>query len=72
MRPALVQALAQTPNQEEQHRLRQIVFITDGLIGNEDALFTILERDIGQNRLFTVGIGSAPNGHFMRKAAQFG
>jgi len=72
MRPALVQALAQTPNQKEQHRLRQIIFITDGLIGNEDALFTILERDIGQNRLFTVGIGSAPNGHFMRKAAQFG
>ena len=72
MRPALVQALAQTPNQEKLHRLRQIVFITDGLIGNEDALFTILQRDIGQNRLFTVGIGSAPNGHFMRKAAQFG
>jgi Ca-activated chloride channel family protein len=72
MRPALVQALAQTPNQEEQDRLRQIIFITDGLIGNEDALFAILQRDIGQNRLFTVGIGSAPNGHFMRKAAQFG
>jgi Ca-activated chloride channel family protein len=72
MRPALVQALAQTPNQEEQHRLRQIVFITDGLIGNEEGLFTLLQRNIGQNRLFTVGIGSAPNGHFMRKAAQFG
>ncbi len=72
MRPALAQALTQTPNQEEQHRLRQIIFITDGLIGNEDALFTILQQDIGQNRLFTVGIGSSPNGHFMRKAAQFG
>ncbi|MFA9561575.1 MAG: marine proteobacterial sortase target protein, partial [Nitrospirota bacterium] len=72
MRPALVKALAQEPNQEEQHRLRQIIFITDGLIGNEEALFTLLERDIEQNRLFTVGIGSAPNGHFMQKAAQFG
>jgi Ca-activated chloride channel family protein len=72
MRPALMQALAQTPNQEERQPLRQIIFITDGLIGNENALFTILQRDIGQNRLFTVGIGSAPNGHFMRKAAQFG
>jgi len=72
MRPALVQALAQTPNQKEPHRLRQIIFITDGLVGNEDALFTLLQRDIGQNRLFTVGIGSAPNGHFMRQAAQFG
>ena len=72
MRPALIRALAQTPNQEEQSSLRQIIFITDGLIGNEEALFTILQRDIRQNRLFTIGIGSAPNGHFMRKAAQIG
>ena len=72
MQPALLQALARTPNQEEHHSLRQIIFITDGLVGNEDALFILLQRDIGQNRLFTVGIGSAPNGHFMRKAAQFG
>ncbi len=72
MQPALLQALTRTANQEDGHRLRQIIFITDGLVGNEDALFTLLQRDIGQNRLFTVGIGSAPNGHFMRKAAQFG
>jgi Ca-activated chloride channel family protein len=72
MQPALVQALTQTRNQEERSSLRQIIFITDGLVGNEDALFTLLQRNIGQNRLFTVGIGSAPNGHFMRKAAQFG
>ncbi|MDH5775304.1 MAG: marine proteobacterial sortase target protein [Nitrospirota bacterium] len=72
MQPALVQALAQTPHQEERHSLRQIIFITDGLVGNEDALFTLLQQEIGHNRLFTVGIGSAPNGHFMRKAAQFG
>ncbi|MEX2492067.1 MAG: marine proteobacterial sortase target protein [Nitrospirales bacterium] len=72
MQPALVQALARTPNQEARHSLRQIIFITDGLVGNEEALFALLQRDIGQNRLFTVGIGSAPNGHFMRKAAQFG
>src|SRR5213075_2611017 len=26
----------------------------------------------GSSRLFTVGIGSAPNGHFMTRAAQFG
>ncbi len=69
MLPALVHALS---GGEDATRFRQIVFITDGLIGNEEALFTILQRDIGQNRLFTIGIGSAPNGHFMRKAAQYG
>lgn len=72
MLPALEQALAYLPTQEEAHRLRQIIFITDGLVGNEEALFALLQQDLHDTRLFTVGIGSAPNGHFMRKAAQFG
>ncbi len=72
MQTALTHALSQGANQEASHRLRQIIFITDGLVGNEEALFAILQRDLQDRRLFTVGIGSAPNGHFMRKAAQFG
>jgi len=69
MLPAVVQALA---HQEEQASLRQVIFITDGLIGNEEALFATIRRLLGHSRLFTVGIGSAPNGHFMQKAAQHG
>jgi Ca-activated chloride channel family protein len=52
--------------------LRQIVFITDGSVGNEAELFRLITERLGDSRLFTVGIGSAPNSHFMRKAAQFG
>jgi Ca-activated chloride channel homolog len=52
--------------------LRQIVFITDGSVGNEPAVFETIRRGLGDARLFTVGIGTAPNTHFMRKAAQFG
>ncbi len=52
--------------------LRQIVFITDGAVGNEDALFGEIAAGLGDSRLFTVGIGSAPNSWFMRKAAEFG
>ena len=52
--------------------LRQVVFITDGAVGNEDALFGLIHAHLGSSRLFTVGIGSAPNSHFMAKAAQFG
>ncbi len=52
--------------------LRQVIFITDGSIGNEEALFGIIERQLGRSRLFLVGIGSAPNTFFMEKAAQFG
>lgn len=52
--------------------LRQVVFITDGAIGNESELFDAIRAQLGNARLFTVGIGSAPNSYFMRKAAEFG
>lgn len=67
--PALHEAL-QTPPDE--YYLKQIVFITDGSVGNEAALFSVIQYKLGPARLFTVGIGSAPNSFFMRKAAQFG
>ena len=53
-------------------RLQQIVFMTDGAVGNEQALFKMIHNDLNQAKLFTVGIGSAPNTYFMRKAAEFG
>lgn len=52
--------------------LKQVIFITDGSVGNENALFGMISEKLGNTRLFTVGIGSAPNSHFMRKAAEFG
>ncbi len=52
--------------------LRQVIFLTDGAVGAETALFTAIEQRLGDARLFTIGIGSAPNSLFMRKAAQFG
>jgi Ca-activated chloride channel family protein len=52
--------------------VRQVVFLTDGSVGNEEQLFGIIRERLGDTRLFTVGIGSAPNGHFMTKAAEFG
>ena len=53
-------------------RVRQVIFLTDGAVGNEQALFTLIQQRLGASRLFTVGIGSAPNSHFMRKAAEAG
>jgi Ca-activated chloride channel homolog len=52
--------------------LRQVIFMTDGGVGNEDELFRLISERLGSTRLFTIGIGSAPNSHFMTKAAQFG
>jgi Ca-activated chloride channel family protein len=53
-------------------RLRQVVFLTDGAVGNEAGLFKLIDERLGDARLFTVGIGSAPNSHFMRRAARHG
>ena len=69
MRPALNLAMEAPP--QETH-LRQIVFITDGSVGYEDEMFSMIEQKLGAARLFTVGIGSAPNSLFMRKAAEAG
>ncbi|HEY3197047.1 MAG TPA: marine proteobacterial sortase target protein [Nitrospirales bacterium] len=69
MLPALQRAL---DGAENRGRLRQIIFLTDGAVGNEDQLFSVIRERLGDSRLFTVGIGSAPNSHFMHKAAEFG
>lgn len=69
MAPALKQAFAMN---EPANILRQIVFITDGSIRNEQALFSLIHQNIQDYRLFTVGIGAAPNTWFMRKAAESG
>jgi Ca-activated chloride channel family protein len=67
---AALQFALRTPPRESY--LRQIIFITDGAVGNEEDLFKLIESRLGRARLFTVGIGSAPNSWFMRKAAEAG
>jgi Ca-activated chloride channel family protein len=57
---------------ESADRVRQVIFLTDGAVGNEEALFRLIAERLGDSRLFTVGIGSAPNSYFMTKAAQAG
>jgi Ca-activated chloride channel family protein len=69
MRPALSKALLTAADDAY---LRQVIFITDGSVGDEDELYRLIENRLGSTRLFTVGIGSAPNSWFMRKAAEAG
>ncbi len=72
MMAALELALNDSVTAETASRVRQVVFITDGSVGNEEALFAAIEDKLGNSRLFTVGIGSAPNHWFMDRAAQVG
>jgi len=69
MAPALTLALA---GDAPAGYLRQVVFLTDGSVGNETELFDIINAGLGDARLFTIGIGSAPNSYFMVKAAETG
>ncbi len=71
MLPALKAALTDA-NPSDASRLRQVVFLTDGAVGNEQELFAEIADHIGRTRLFTVGIGSAPNTYFMQRASELG
>ena len=52
--------------------VRQVVFLTDGEIGNEQQLFDTISAMRGRSRLFMVGIGSAPNTFLMTRASELG
>ena len=70
MAPAMRAAL--TDPVADETRVRQVVFLTDGAIGNEAQLFAAIDDGLGRSRLFPVGIGSAPNTYFMTRAARIG
>jgi len=69
MEPALRAALEPPA---PQGYLRQVIFLTDGGVADETRLFGVIQSTLHDARLFTVGIGSAPNSFFMAKAAQYG
>lgn len=71
MVPAMRAAL-RDPRPGDGRYLRQVVFLTDGEIGNEQELLEVLAAGKGRSRVFTVGIGSAPNSFLMTRAAEIG
>lgn len=71
MVPAMVAALADRGDGDGRY-VRQVVFLTDGAIGNEQQLLDAIARNRGRSRIFMVGIGSAPNTYLMTRAAELG
>ena len=51
---------------------KQLIFLTDGAVSRENSLFSLISNSLGTARLFTIGIGSAPNSYFMSRAAEIG
>ncbi|MBW8726917.1 MAG: marine proteobacterial sortase target protein [Inquilinus limosus] len=72
MVPAMQAALTEHNEADGAPRLRQVVFLTDGAIGNEQQLFDTIAGMRGRSRMFMVGIGSAPNTYLMSRAAELG
>ena len=52
--------------------LRQIIFLTDGAVGNEDQVIKEVEKILGKARIFTFGIGSSVNRYLLDKMAEIG
>jgi Ca-activated chloride channel family protein len=71
MVPAMRAALTDS-NGGDGSFVRQVVFLTDGAIGNEQQLFETIAAMRGRSRVFMVGIGSAPNTFLMTRAAEIG
>jgi Ca-activated chloride channel family protein len=71
MVPAMRAALTDNAHGDS-NTLRQVVFLTDGEIGNEQQLFETITAMRGRSRVFMVGIGSAPNTYLMTRAAELG
>ena len=74
MQAALHASLAgnRTVYTNKEQGLRQIIFITDASISNEQQLLTQIKELLGDSRLFMVGIGSAPNQYFMKASVKLG
>lgn len=66
---ALTQAfsVAQQPD-----TLRLVVFLTDGYIGNESTILSHLKEEIGQARVYALGVGTSVNRYLLEEMARAG
>jgi Ca-activated chloride channel family protein len=65
-----VQAALGLPRRSD--RVRMVVFLTDGYIGNEAEVFQLVAEHIGDARLFSLGVGSSVNRYLLDGMARMG
>lgn len=53
-------------------RLRFVCFMTDGFIGNETQILGAIQRQVGDSRIFSFGVGSSPHRCLMERMAKLG
>ncbi len=74
---ALVRALlfsseAARAESPDSGRLRRMVFLTDGAVGNEAEVLGTVAESLGETRIHAIGIGPAPNRYLLRRLALLG
>ncbi|MCD4708433.1 MAG: VWA domain-containing protein, partial [Candidatus Sabulitectum sp.] len=58
---------------EDPERMRYIIFLTDGYIGNESEILSELRTTLGEHtRLFSIGVGSSVNRYLIEGLAEEG
>ncbi|MCK5117593.1 MAG: VWA domain-containing protein [Candidatus Aegiribacteria sp.] len=58
---------------EDPDRMRFVIFLTDGFIGNEAEILGELQSTLDENtRLFSIGVGSSPNRYLIEGLAEEG
>lgn len=72
MGSGLKEALGLVAQRGETARAGVVVLITDGQVGQEAAVFSAVQQDLGESRIFAVGIDTAVNEAFLRRLAALG
>jgi Ca-activated chloride channel family protein len=65
-----IKAALDTPRDDG--RLRIVMFLTDGYIGNDEQILAAVRRRIGDARLFSFGVGSSVNRYLLDGLAEEG
>ncbi len=53
-------------------RQRLVLFFTDGFIGSESEVLAVIHEHLQDGRVFSVGVGSAPNRYLIERMAKLG
>jgi Ca-activated chloride channel family protein len=69
MEAGMMASLAAEPGAD---RVREVYLLSDGFVGNDDVILTSARGALGHNRIFPVGIGTAPNRALMDQLGRVG